>query len=164
MAKHYYWGITLNFCSGHTEKKEKEASQRFSNLALTSVTWQWSTLHLERWSAPSVPKRGEGYLLNSSRASVPLIPPSVFQHYSYPNIISYRFWKCWVLKTGSSVPTCTKTKAKEKEHVCVCVPMCAYIRKDFREGIYVLTNSLLLPNLLFLLLKISCEEKSSTTL
>lgn len=147
-------------------KRKEAASQRFSNLALISVTWQQSTLRVERWLLPVCPKQGKALiswaLPELSLQSLSSHHLSVSAIHQCPNIVSLRFLKCWVLKTNNSILHAHRQKPKKKQ-LCVCAHMCAYIEKDFRGGNYVLTNSLLLPNLLFFLLKTSCEEKNPTT-
>lgn len=105
-----------------TTQRKKEASQRFSNLALISVTWQQSTLCVERWLPPVCPKEEKAIiswaLPELQSLSSHHLPVSTI--HQCPNIISHRFGKCWFLKTGSSVPTCTQTKTKEKAGRKLC--------------------------------------------
>lgn len=149
-----------------TQRKEAP-SQRFSNLALISVTWQQNTIHVEKRLPPECPKEGEA-VISWALCSVPLLPPSVCQHTSW--IPKYCFSQLSEMLNfeDSSVPACIHTKPqtriKRKQlSACVCVRVCAcvYIWRDLKEGEHILKNSLLLPNLLFLLFKNSRENNNN---
>jgi len=142
-------------------QRKGAASQRFSNLALISVTWQQNTIHVERRLPPECPKEGEA-VISWALCSVPLLPPSVCQHTSW--IPKYCFSQLSKMLNfeDSSVPTCVHTKPQtwsKRKQLSACVCVCIW--RDLKEGERILKNSSLLPNLLFLLLKNSRENNNN---
>lgn len=102
-------------------QRKKEASQRFSNLALISVTWQQSTLCVERWLPQCAQKRrrlSSPELFLSFSPSPPTICLSaLFINVQILFLIDLENAEFWRLEV--SVPTCTQKKNNEKS-VCVC--------------------------------------------
>lgn len=138
MTKHFkvlssLWQCTeLLFCP-HKEKK-----QQVKDLAI----WHWilslgsRKLFVLRGGCPqSAQKRGRLSSPKLSPQSLSFHHLSVSTLHESPNIVSHRFLKCWILKTVSSVPTCTHRKPKEKATVCVraCVCACVHVSKGISE-------------------------------
>lgn len=120
-----HWNIVLP-----TQKKEK-TSQRFSNLALISVTWQQNTLCVERRLPPECPEEGEA-VISWAISWVPLLPPSVCQRTSWISKYCFSLIFFFVLNFEyySFSPYIHNPK---RNQLCVCVYVCMYL-KGFVRG------------------------------
>lgn len=136
MAKHYYWGITLNFCSGHTEKKKKK---QVKDLAI----WHWllslgsEVLFILRGGLPPVcPKEGKAISwilpelqsLSSHHLSFSTIHIQILFLIDSENA---EFWRLAVQSLHAQ-----RQKPKRKNMcVCVCAHVCIYQKRFQRRNL-----------------------------
>lgn len=146
--------------------QRKKASWRFSHLALISVTWQQSTLQsVERCCPQCAQKRGRWsspeLFLSLSPSPPTICLSALFMDVQILFLIYFENAESWRLAIQSLHAHREKPKRKQ---LCVCAHThaCPYQKIFQRRKFFA--NSLLLPNLLFLLLKTSCEEKNCTAL